>query len=148
MFRTPIACMLILLAASPASAQLAASACWPHRNDEVRCAARVDIPVGTRFDVTINATRAGAEARMQADTYVSICGSRGRMVGRTNIPNSGTSRVATFTHEPNMVEHSVQSVVGFCVEVFLVNCTVAGRPESCTNALRMGPSRVELNWAN
>lgn len=148
MSRAALACMFTLLAAAPASAQLATNACWPHRNDEVRCAARVDIPVGTRFDVTINATRAGAEARMQADTYVSICGSRGRMVSRTNISNSGTSRVASFTHEPNPVEHLVQGVVGFCVEVFLMNCTVAGRPANCTNALRIGPSRVELHWAN
>ena len=50
---------LALFAAAPASAQVGSSTCQPHRNGEVRCAVRIDIPGGNRvYDVVINATEA------------------------------------------------------------------------------------------
>jgi hypothetical protein len=137
--------LLAVLATAPASAQIATSACQPHRNGEVRCAVRVDIPGGNRvYEVMINAARAGADARIQTDTYVSNCGSAGRMVGRSNIANTGTSRVATFANERSSLEFPVQAVMGVCVEVFLLNCTVAGQPATCGSVLNLGGSRVEL----
>lgn len=134
-----------LFAATPASAQIGSGACQPHRNGEVRCAVRIDIPGGNRiYDVVINAARMGGEARMRADTYISTCGSSGQQVGSTNIGNSGASRVATFTNERNQAGMVAQSLAGFCVEVFLLNCTQGGNATSCQQLLNLGASRVEI----
>jgi hypothetical protein len=145
MFRPTTLSLLAVLAAAPASAQIGSGACQPHRNGEVRCAVRIDIPGGNRvYDVVVNAARAGGEARMQTDTYISTCGSAGQMVGRSNIANSGASRVATFTNERNQAGMVAQAVAGFCVETFLLNCTQGGSPVSCQQVLNLGASRVEI----
>ena len=144
MFRPAIACMFILMAAAPASAQpFITRACQPLANGDVRCALRVELGHES-YDVMINAVKRGSEARMQADTYVSTCGSPGRMVGRTNIANSGTSRVTNFVYSPNAVEFAAQLTIGSCVEVFLVNCTEAGQRKPCRDVLDVFPSRIEL----
>ncbi|WP_431304938.1 hypothetical protein [Sediminicoccus sp. BL-A-41-H5] len=146
MFRTAIAFMLTLLAAAPASAQFTAgTACREHNNGEVRCAVRLDNAAYISFNVLINATSVRGDARVQADTYVSTCGSPGRMIARTNIANSGTSLVASFTHSPNTVEFGAQLLAGACVEVFLLNCIEAGRPTPCKNAVQAFASRVEVH---
>lgn len=147
MFRPTTLTLLAVLAASPAMAQkVGEGACQPHRNGEVRCAVRVDIPGGNRvYNVMINANRAGAEARMTTDTYISTCGSAGQMVGRSNIANSGNSRVATFTNERGQAGMVTQALFGFCVETFILNCTAAGQPVSCQQVLNLGTSRIEVN---
>jgi hypothetical protein len=145
MFRPATFSILALLAATPASAQLGSGACQPHRNNEVRCAVRIDIPGGNRgYDVMITAARTGGEARMQTDTYISTCGSAGQMVARSNIANSGTSRVGTFTNERNQAGMVAQAFAGFCVETFLLNCIQGGSPVSCQQVLNLGASRVEI----
>ncbi|MBX9748708.1 MAG: hypothetical protein K5Q68_03745 [Roseococcus sp.] len=140
--------MLTLLAAAPASAQfIAGSICREHNNGEVRCAVRLDNTSYlsfNSFNVLINATSVRGDARMQADTYVSTCGSPGRMIARTNIANSGTNLVASFTHSPNTVEFAAQLAAGACVEVFLLNCTEAGQRTPRKNAVQAFASRVEF----
>jgi hypothetical protein len=137
--------LLAALAATPASAQIAGGACNPHRSNEVRCAVRLDIPGGNRvYDVMINASRAGAEARMTTDTYISTCGSPGQMVGRSNIANSGTSKVASFTNERDQAGRVAQAFGGFCVETFILNCMVAGQPANCQQVINLGASRIEI----
>lgn len=147
MFGPAALTLLALVAAAPAWAQkVGEGACQPHRNGEVRCAVRVDIPGGNRvYNVMINANRTGAEARMTTDTYISTCGSAGQMVGRSNIANSGNSRVATFTNERNQAGMVAQALFGFCVETFILNCTAAGQPVSCQQALNLGTSKIEVN---
>jgi len=147
MIRTlPLASLgMALLTAIPASAQLGSAACEPHRANEVRCAVRTGIPGGNRvYEVMINAARLGGEARMVTDTYVSVCGSAGRMIGRGNIANSGTSRVATFTNERSLPEIAAQTLAGVCVEVFVLNCTQAGQPVNCQRVMNLGASRIEI----
>lgn len=146
MFRPAALTLLALMAASaPASAQLGSGACQPHRHNEVRCAMRLNIPGGNRlYDVTIAAARNGAEARMQTDTYVSNCGSDGRMIGRGNIANAGSSRVGQFTNERGQASGAVQALFGVCVEVFLLNCVQGGQSVNCQQVLNIGGSRVEI----
>lgn len=147
MYRSALACMVTLLAAAPASAQFSAgAACREHDNGEVRCAVRLDNSAYIALNVLINATRNRGEARMQADTYVSTCGSPGRMIARTNIANSGTSLVASFTHSPNTLEFGAQLAAGACVEVFLLNCIEAGQRTPCKNVMQTFASRVEVHF--
>lgn len=145
MFRSAAFSLLALLAAAPASAQVGSGACQPHRHNEVRCAVRLDIPGGNRtYEVLINANRSGGEGRMQADAYFSHCGSAGRLLGRSNIANAGTSRVTTFTNERDQAGMAVQAIAGVCVEVFLLNCIRAGQPANCQQMLNLGVSRIEI----
>lgn len=148
MFRPAALSILALLAAAPASAQtqVGQGDCQPHRGNEVRCAVRIDIPGGNRvYNVRINANRAGAEARMTTDTYISTCGSPGQMIGRGNIANSGTSQVATFTNERSQAGMVTQTLFGFCVETFILNCTLAGQPANCQQVLNLGTSKIQIN---
>ncbi len=147
MIRTlPLASLgMALLTAMPASAQVGSGACEPHRANEVRCAVRINIPGGNRvYQVMINANRATGEARMVTDTYISTCGTAGELVGRSNIANSGTSRVATFANERSQAAMVAQSLAGVCVEVFLLNCTQAGQPANCQRVINLGASRIEI----
>ena len=66
------------------------------------------------------------------------------MIGRSNIANSGASRVANFTNERNQAGMVAQAMAGFCVEVFLLNCTSGGQRANCQQALNLGASRVEV----
>jgi hypothetical protein len=137
--------LLALLAAAPASAQVGAGGCNPHRGNEVRCAIRIDVLGGHRvYDLAINAARMGAEARMTIDTCISTCGSAGPKIGRNNIANSGSRRVATFTNERNHAGMVARAVAGFCVEIFLLNCALAGQPANCQQVINMGASKIEL----
>lgn len=146
MFRYLPLALVAVMAAAPASAQFTAgTACQEHNNGEVRCAVRLDNAAHISFNVLINATSVRTDARVQADTYVSTCGSPGRMIARTNIANSGTSLVASFTHSPNTVEFGAQLLAGTCVEVFLLNCIQAGQPTPCKNAVQAFASRVEVH---
>lgn len=146
MFRPAALTLLALMAASAsASAQLGSGACQPHRQNEVRCAARLNIPGGNQlYSVNIAAARNGGETRMQTDTYVGHCGSAGRLIGRGNIANSGNSRVGQFTNERDHLGAAVQALSGVCVEVFLLNCTQAGQAANCQQVLNIGGSRVEI----
>ena len=145
MFRPAALTLLAALSASPAMAQVGVGSCQPHGRTEVRCAIRIDIPGGNRvYAVVINATRMGAEARMTTDTYISTCGSAGQMIGRSNIANAGSSRVASFTNERNQAGMVAQAVAGFCVETFLLNCTLAGQPANCQQVINMGSSKIEV----
>jgi hypothetical protein len=38
-----------------------------------------------------------------------------------------------------------QALFGFCVETFILNCTAAGQPVSCQQALNLGTSKIEVN---
>lgn len=145
MLRPTLLAALALFAAAPASAQVGSGPCQPHRHGEVRCAVRLDIPGGNRrYAVVLHAARAGSDARMQADTYISACGGIGVMAGRTQIANSGASQVATFTNEREQIGMAMQALTGFCVEVFLLNCQANGQPISCVQAINLGVSRVEV----
>lgn len=147
MFRSTIFSLLALLAAAPASAQTVGRGdCQPHRNGEVRCAVRVDIPGGNRpYSVFITATRAGnTEARIVADTYISTCGTAGKLVGRSNIANSGNSHVAGFTNERSQAGAVTQGVLGFCVETFLVSCSSEGQAANCQQVLNLGATKIEV----
>lgn len=145
MLRPALLAALALFAAAPASAQVGVGGCNPHRGNEVRCAVRIDIPGGNRqYAVMLNASRWNTDARMQADTYISTCGSAGVLAGRSQIANTGTSQVATFMNERNQAGMVAQALAGFCVEVFLLNCQANGQPVSCVQVLNMGSSRVEV----
>lgn len=145
MLRPTLLAALALFAAAPASAQVGSGPCQPHRHGEVRCAVRINIPGGNRrYPVVLHAARLGSDARMQADTYISTCGSAGVLAGRTQIGNSGASEVATFTNERNEAGMLTQALAGFCVEVFLLNCQANGQPISCVQAINLGVSRVEV----
>ncbi|WPB84538.1 hypothetical protein [Sediminicoccus rosea] len=145
MFRPAALTLLAAMAASPAMAQVGTGSCNPHRANEVRCAVRIDIPGGNRvYNVVINATRMGAEARMTTDTYISTCGSAGQMVGRSNIANSGSSRVATFTNERNQAGMVAQALAGFCVETFLTTCSSNGQAANCQQVLNLGATKIEV----
>lgn len=145
MFRPAALTLFAALLASPAMAQVGVGSCQPHRANEVRCAIRIDIPGGSRVhDVVINAARMGAEARMTTDTYISTCGSAGQMIGRSNIANSGSSRVASFTNERSQAGMVAQAVAGVCVETFLIQCSLAGQPANCQQVINMGSSKIEV----
>jgi hypothetical protein len=130
----------------PASAQVGRGDCQPHRSDEVRCAVKIDIPGGDRvYEVFVIATQqGGAAARVNADTYISTCGTSGQLVGKTDIANAGAQRVATFTNERNQLGMVAQAMAGFCVEVFLHDCSRAGSRTSCQQVLNLANSRVEV----
>ncbi|MBY0337885.1 MAG: hypothetical protein K2X11_14810 [Acetobacteraceae bacterium] len=143
MHRLAILSLLATVAAAPAFAQVGSAACQPHRGNEARCAVRIDIPGGNRvYQVDIEASRLGGDARVTTDTYISTCGSSGQMVGRSNIPNAGRSRVASFTNERSQAGMVAQTLAGFCVEVFLLNCTANGQAANCQQVLNLGATRV------
>lgn len=147
MLRPTALTLLAVMAAAPASAQTVGRGdCQPHRNGEVRCAVRVDIPGGNRpYSVFITATRAGnAEARIVADTYISTCGTAGQLIGRSNIANSGTSHVAGFTNERSQAGAVTQGVLGFCVETFLTACSSNGQAANCQQVLNLGATKIEV----
>ncbi len=54
------------------------------------------------------------------------------------------SRVATFNNERDQAGMVAQAVAGFCVETFLLNCTMAGQPANCQQVINMGSSKIEI----
>lgn len=150
MYRPAALALLALMAALPASAQyrvVGEGECQPHRSDEVRCALRIEIPGGdTRYAVRIKANHATGSraARMSADTYISTCGSGGRNLGRSNIGNSDTSQVATFTNERDQAGRLAQALFGFCVETFLTNCSMGGQAANCQQVINLGTTKIEV----
>ncbi len=138
---------LALVSALPAWAQVGSGGCQPHRgSDEVRCAVKIDIPGGSRvYDVVVIAAQQGdATARVNADTWISTCGASGQLAGQANINNAGAQRVATFTNERSQLGMVAQAMAGFCVEVFLHDCSQAGNRKNCQQVLNLDASRMEV----
>ena len=107
---------LLPLLALPGTAQaeFGRSTCAPHRNGEVRCAVRLNIPGGNAvYTIMVHPQVQGTDIIMaQADTWLSTCGSGGVMNGSTRIQGGGERRVGTFTNERGQAGALTQGVFG------------------------------------
>ncbi|WP_431304941.1 hypothetical protein [Sediminicoccus sp. BL-A-41-H5] len=143
----PLALLALTAAASPhGSAGSAWGACLPHRNNEVRCAVRLDVPPsGHRYTVRIQGFDIShASATMTTDTYVSMCGAPGRMVSRQVGPVQGVRQIASFTNEPGSITAEMSVGAGLCVETFIYNCTANARPSGCQAVMNLVLSQIEV----
>lgn len=134
----------LLALPTAAQAEFGRANCAPHRNGEVRCAVRLNIPGGNAtYTILVHPQVQGTGIiRAQADTWLSTCGSGGVMNGSTNIQGGGERRVGTFQNMRNDAGAMTQGIFGYCVEVFLLNCTRDGQRTACDQAIIPGSSTI------
>jgi hypothetical protein len=140
------AALALLVAAGAAQAQRFEGSCQPHRNGEVRCAARSDPRNMGNYDITLRAVRGTAgEGRIIADAWRSVCGSAGNLQGSVNMGNNEAQRIASFNHQfGSDAAAMAQTAFGMCVEVFIRSCTANGRATSCQDVINIGASRITV----
>ncbi len=145
MHRLPHALLILPLLAGTAAAtpgSLGTGPCEPHRDGEVRCAVRLDLPGGSgTYQVSVS-LRGEAGTRAQADIWRSTCGTAEALTSTTNIPANGESRIGTFRNGERPGGMLTQAVFGHCLEVFLSNCTRDAERVACDRVIIPGRSSI------